>query len=76
MRFIRRLFKWTAILVVLAVVAVAAVAIWYVRAVEPQVAGTIRLPGFERPVEVVRDREGVAHIFAASMPRTGCGRWK
>jgi penicillin G amidase len=66
MRFIRRLFKWTAILVVLAVVAVAAVAIWYVRAVEPQVAGTIRLPGFERPVEVVRDREGVAHIFAAS----------
>jgi penicillin amidase len=66
MRFIRRLFKWTALLAVLLVAIVAAVAVWYVRAVEPQVAGTVRLPGFERSVEVVRDREGVAHIFAAN----------
>lgn len=66
MRFIRRLFKWTALVVALALVAVVATVVWYVRAVEPQVAGTITLPGFERPVEVIRDREGVAHIFAVT----------
>ncbi|MDP3545447.1 MAG: penicillin acylase family protein, partial [Phreatobacter sp.] len=51
---------------VVVLAAAAGLAVWYVRAVEPQVAGSLTLPGFERPLEIVRDREGVPHIFAAS----------
>jgi len=66
MRLVRRLLKWSLAAVVAVLLAAAGLAFWYVRAVEPQVAGTVTLPGFERPVEIVRDREGVPHIFAAS----------
>jgi penicillin amidase len=66
MRFVIRLAKWLLVLIVVAVVGVAATGFWYMRAVEPQVSGTLRLPGFEQPVEIIRDREGVAHIFARS----------
>ncbi|KAF0129418.1 MAG: penicillin amidase, partial [Xanthobacteraceae bacterium] len=66
MRFVRRLLKWSLAAVVAVLLAAAGLALWYVRAVEPQVAGTVTLPGFERPVQIVRDREGVPHIFAAS----------
>lgn len=66
MRLLRRLLTWSFVLLLVVLVAAAGGALWYVRAVEPQVAGTVTLPGFERPVQVVRDREGVPHIFAAS----------
>jgi penicillin amidase len=64
MRILARLAKWSASLLLLLIIAAAALTFWYVRAVEPQVAGTLPLPGFSKPVEIVRDREGVAHIFA------------
>ncbi|QCK85816.1 penicillin acylase family protein [Phreatobacter aquaticus] len=66
LRIIGKLAKWTLVLVLLLVVAAVGGALWYWRAVEPQVAGTLGVPGFDRPVEIVRDREGVAHIFAAT----------
>lgn len=66
MRLLRRLLTWSFVLLLVVLVAAAGGALWYVRAVEPQVAGTVTLPGFERRVQVVRDREGVPHIFAAS----------
>ena len=65
MRLLRRLLKWTFVLVLLLLVGAAGLGLWYVRAVEPQVAGTIALPGFAGRVEIVRDREGLPHIFAA-----------
>lgn len=66
MRLARRLLKWSLMLALTGLIAVAGLLLWYLRAVEPQVAGTVTLPGFERPVQIVRDREGVPHIFAAS----------
>jgi penicillin amidase len=38
----------------------------------PQPSGRIVIPGLERPVEVVRDREGVPHIFAATLGDLYC----
>lgn len=34
----------------------------------PPASGEGRIPGLERPVEIVRDREGVPHILAESLP--------
>uniref|UniRef100_UPI001954DB62 penicillin acylase family protein n=1 Tax=Streptococcus pneumoniae TaxID=1313 RepID=UPI001954DB62 len=56
--------KWSGLVVALALLAGIATGLWYWYAVEPRVAGTITLPGFDKPVEIVRDKEGVAHIFA------------
>ncbi len=49
--------------------------------------GTLNVPGLREPVEVVRDRWGVPHIYARNtddlffaqgyvIARTGCGRWR
>ena len=64
MRIVKTIVKWVTALVLLLVAGVLGVGLWYVRSVEPQVAGTITLPGFQKPVEVLRDHEGVPHIFA------------
>jgi penicillin G amidase len=64
LRFLAKVAKWTGLLVLAVVVAAVGGAFWYWRSVEPQVAGTLVVPGFDKPVEIVRDREGVAHIFA------------
>ena len=37
---------------------------WLSRRRLPQTGGTLRLPGLEAPVEVIRDRWGVPHIYA------------
>jgi len=52
-------------LVGLIVVAAAGGYIW-LRGSLPQMSGTIAIPGLTAPVEIVRDREGVPHIAAAS----------
>ena len=53
----------------------------------PSASGSLAIAGLSAPVEVVRDREGVPHIFAKThgghatarsascTPRTACGRW-
>ena len=46
MRLLRRLLTWSFVLLLVVLVAAAGGALWYVRAVEPQVAGTVTLPGF------------------------------
>ena len=46
--------------------ALAAGAYVYVRQSLPQTEGEIRLAGLTAPVEVLRDRYGIPHIFAAS----------
>ena len=59
---------WWIIIVVL-VVALAAGYLWYFlfRASHPQHQGTLHLPGLKGPVEVVRDRWGLPHIYAQSV---------
>ncbi|WP_370653321.1 penicillin acylase family protein [Lacisediminimonas sp.] len=39
---------------------------WYRTATLPQTAGALRVPGLQHSVDVVRDAEGVPHVFAAS----------
>ncbi|HSL68497.1 MAG TPA: penicillin acylase family protein [Actinomycetota bacterium] len=34
---------------------------------QPQIEGEIRIPGLRHPVEVIRDRWGVPHIYAATL---------
>jgi penicillin amidase len=46
------------------VVALAAAGTWFVRRPWPQVDGALTLPGLLAPVEVIRDRWGVPHIYA------------
>ncbi len=40
--------------------------IWFLRRFLPQTEGTITVPGLEEPVEILRDRWGVPHIYARS----------
>jgi penicillin amidase len=58
---------WRGLGLLVAVLAVALVAgfLW-LRTSLPQVDGTIRLAGLEREIEILRDRHGVPHIFAAT----------
>ena len=63
----RRLLKWIAGLAGLALaLAIAAAGVGYVvlRNTVPSPSGTMAIPGLTAPVEVVRDREDVPHIFA------------
>ncbi len=46
------------------VLAAGAAAGYAVRRAFPQVAGTVEVPGLREPVEVVRDRWGVPHVYA------------
>ena len=60
-----------ALLIILGVVAVLAVIItgvwlWFTRQAHPKTDGEIRLAGLLEPVEIVRDVNGVAHIYANS----------
>ncbi len=65
----RRLFKWLAGLALVVIVASALMAgglyLW-LRGEQPLYAGSVSLPGIDRPVEVVRDVNAVPHIFAAN----------
>ncbi|MCX7669850.1 MAG: penicillin acylase family protein, partial [Anaerolineae bacterium] len=40
---------------------------WLARRRQPQVKGTIRLPGLRAAVEIIRDHWGVPHIYASHM---------
>lgn len=66
----RRLLKWIARLAAaVAVLAVAAAGIAYalLRNTVPSASGSLAIAGLSAPVEVVRDREGVPHVFAETM---------
>jgi penicillin amidase len=39
---------------------------WYRGATQPQLSGQMQLPGLESPVDMVRDAEGIPHIYAKS----------
>ena len=59
-----RWLLFAAIVVVLALVGLAGVSVATVRRAFPQTDGEISLPGLTGSVEVLRDRYGVAHIYA------------
>ncbi len=63
MRFLARLVLWT--LVVLVVAAAIAV-IGYRQLTLPKIDGPLTVAGLSAPVDVVRDAEGIPHVYAAS----------
>ncbi|CAO3352989.1 penicillin acylase family protein [Azospirillum palustre] len=55
----------TGVLVLLPPAALLGTYVW-MRAQQPQTSGTVAIPGNGAPAEVVRDKQGVVHIFAAT----------
>jgi penicillin amidase len=64
LRTLLRIFLW---IVAILVVAVGAVAWWFVYRPLPQIDGSASLPGLQHEVTVERDQWGVPHIRAASL---------
>jgi penicillin G amidase len=63
---VRIVLRFLIVFVVIAAV-LAAGGYLHLRRSLPQVEGELRLPGLEKPAEVLRDAYGVPHIFASSM---------
>jgi len=57
--------KVAVVVAVLLLITVSAL-LWYRSASQPQIDGTIRLAGIAAPIDIVRDAEGVPHIYARS----------
>jgi penicillin amidase len=66
MRWVSRLLQGLAVLALIACVIVGGLGIYTVRRAFPQVSGTLVVPGLSAPVEVIRDRWGIPHIYARS----------
>jgi penicillin amidase len=64
MRLLKRILLGLLALVVVAASALGGAFVYFTRAAFPQTSGTLALPGLGAPVEVVRDRFGVPHIYA------------
>ena len=62
----RRALKWTGIGTGVALLALAASGAWYTNAVQPKISGALKVAGLSAPADVVRDKDGVPHIYAAS----------
>ncbi|HEY8068895.1 MAG TPA: penicillin acylase family protein [Burkholderiales bacterium] len=62
----RRFLRFLAYMALLAAVLLAG-AWFYLRQSLPQTQGEVRIAGLTAPVEVMRDRYGIPHIFAASL---------
>ena len=59
-----RLLKIVAVLVALLLIAAAAGGLWYRSTSQPQTEGTIKLAGLGGQVDIVRDAQGIPHIYA------------
>ncbi|MGH2376322.1 MAG: penicillin acylase family protein [bacterium] len=62
----RRLVLAVLVLILVATVAAGAGGTYLVRRAFPQTTGTLMVSGLSRPVEVIRDRWGIPHLFAQS----------
>jgi penicillin amidase len=51
---------------------------YFVKLPLPETDGDIQIKGLHAPVEVLRDRWGVPHIYAEILyrPRTASGKWR
>ncbi|HJV74027.1 MAG TPA: penicillin acylase family protein, partial [Noviherbaspirillum sp.] len=58
------IFRKVAVAVGLLLLLTAVAALWYRSASQPQIEGTIQLKGITAPVDIVRDAEGIPHIYA------------
>jgi len=63
---LRKIFIGLSVTLVLALVAGVAVVAWVLRRPLPQVSGTRQVPGLTAEVTVIRDGQGVPHLYAES----------
>ena len=61
-----RILKWFIITALTLALALLVFLFWYRSASQPQVDGSLQLAGLKSAVEVVRDAEGIPHIYAKS----------
>jgi penicillin G amidase len=59
-----RILKKVALVLLLLLITIIIAAIWYRFASLPKVEGKVSLNGMQQPVDILRDKEGVPHIFA------------
>ncbi len=60
----KRLLLWLAVILLTCLLVAAGAGVYVIRRPFPQATGTLRVPGLQAPVEVIRDRWGVPHLFA------------
>jgi penicillin amidase len=60
----KRLLRWLAVILLSVLLMAGGAGVYVTRRPFPQTTGTLRVPGLQSPVEVIRDRWGVPHIFA------------
>lgn len=64
----RRLLRVVLLLFALAAIVFAGLGGYVIRRPFPVVRGQLQIPGVRAPVEIIRDRWGIPHIFAQNMP--------
>lgn len=62
----KKILGWSAIVLLSVLALLAAALLWYRQASLPQMDGQVQAPGLRQAVQVVRDKEGIPHIYAAS----------
>jgi len=63
---VRKILKKLGWILLILLLLLATAACWYWRASLPKIDGSIKLAGLNAPVDIVRDAEGVPHIYAKS----------
>jgi penicillin amidase len=63
----KKIVKWTVAILFNLLLVLLALALWYRYASQPQIDGQRPVPGLQAAVDIVRDAEGVPHIYAASV---------
>ncbi len=62
----RKIAKWTALLLAVGITGSLLALFAYGYLSQPQLKGQVALPGVSAPVDIVRDQEGIPHIYAQS----------
>lgn len=66
MRKVLRVLRWVVVVALLLCVLSVGGGYFYLRRSLPQVSGVVKLAGLSAPVEVIRDKDAVPHIYARS----------
>ncbi len=66
-RILLRVLLVLAVVLVLVIILGGGAGYWFITRSHPQTSGTLKLPGLQGKVEVIRDRNGVPHIYADSV---------
>ncbi len=66
MRFIKGLLMFVLVVVVIVAVVAGGSYLYLTRRAQPQINGTLQIPGLSAPVTVIRDKNGIPHIYAGN----------